>query len=80
MDHYAAHENYFSEEGIQAGHDALIAKLDAKKRRSERRARQRTAKRRAPASNRRCRGALPLLVGIAVLSFAAGWLAVSLLL
>jgi uncharacterized membrane protein YgcG len=80
MDHYAADENYFSEEGIQEGHDALLAKLDAKKRRSKRRARQRAAQRRSPASDRRRRHALLLFVSVTALCFAAGWLATSLLL
>jgi uncharacterized membrane protein YgcG len=74
MDHYAADENYFTEEGIKQGHDDLLHKLEAKKKAHGQR--QAARNRRASSSSATgfsARSAL-VVVLIALASMAGGWM------
>lgn len=82
MDHYAADENYFTEEGIEQGHQTLVEKLEAKKRKAEAQKRRRRKERQAQAAtkrrNERRRAVLALaVIGVALAGAALGWAALS---
>lgn len=74
MDHYAADENYFTEEGIEQGRDELLRKLDAKKK--AHRERQAARKRRAASSSSEGSSARSVLIVIliALVGMAGGWM------
>jgi len=78
MKHYAADENYFTEEGLREGHESLVDKLEEKQRQhaeaerrraAEHRAEQRKEKRRR---SRRLRMVVITTV-VTLLGVAGGW-------
>lgn len=75
MDHYAADENYFTEEGIKQGHEDLLRKLEAKKEAHEKR-RAAHKEDTAPSPSKEgfsARSAL-IVVLIALAGIAGGWI------
>lgn len=73
MDHYAADENYFTEEGLQRGHDDLLRKLDEKKREHAQRQAEQKQRDQANAQSHPIRSTL-LVVAIILMGLAGGWL------
>lgn len=74
MDHYAADENYFTEEGIKQGHEDLLRKLEAKKEAHEkRRAAHNEDAAPSPSKGFSARSAL-VVVLIALAGMAGGWI------
>jgi len=74
MDHYAADENYFTEEGIEQGREELLRKLDAKKEAHD----QRRAARNQRATPSSAEGvsarSVFLVILIALVGMAGGWM------
>lgn len=74
MDHYAADENYFTEEGIKQGHEDLLRKLEAKKEAHEkRRAAHSEDTAPSPSKGFSARSAL-VVVLITLAGIAGGWI------
>lgn len=78
MKHYAADENYFTEEGLQEGHESLVHKLEEKQRQHAEAERRRAAEHRAEQrkEQRRRSHRLRMVVTITVvtlLGVAGGW-------
>jgi hypothetical protein len=76
MDHYAADENYFTEEGLQQGHADLVQKLEEKKEAhiQQKTKRKRRAVAQAQQAARRTRRSILIAIGIAVAGVVGGWL------
>lgn len=79
MDHYAADENYFTEEGLQEGHEALVEKLDERKRQQLEEKRQRKAERRAAQRaeqqrHMRRRRTMLIIAALTLIGGIGGWM------
>ncbi len=79
MDHYAADENYFTDEGLQKGHEALVEKLDEKKRqhveaKQQRKAEQQAARRAEHERQLRRRRTILMIAVLTLIGGIGGWM------
>lgn len=78
MDHYAADENYFTEEGLEEGHETLVRKLNEKKQQHAEEAKQRRAQRRAAQRAERRRQSqhrrwVLIITAVTLVGLVGGW-------
>ncbi|NBB74109.1 MAG: hypothetical protein GVY35_10560 [Bacteroidetes bacterium] len=75
MDHYAADENYFTDEGLQESHQTLVQKLDERKRQHLEEKQRRRAKREAAEQRRRGqrRNTVLIVTAVTIVGLVGGW-------
>lgn len=78
MDHYAADENYFTDEGLQKSHETLVQKLNERKQqhleeKRRRRAQRKAAKRVAQRRRGQRRRTVLIVTAVTLVGLVGGW-------
>jgi len=77
MDHYAADENYFTDEGLQKSHETLVQKLNERKQQHLEEKRRRAKRKAAQHGEQRRQGqrrrTVLIVTAVTVVGLVGGW-------